>query len=68
MRRGTIKAFRKYLNAKHRFDVANWRHNKFRQLTREYGDYLYYQDRAIFDLLLQDALGGDSRFADFTAP
>ena len=57
MKRGTIKAFREYLNAKFA-DSANWKHDRYHQSTRGYGDYLYFQDRAKFDVELQDALAG----------
>lgn len=57
MKRGTIKAFREYLNAKFA-DSANWKNYQFQQRSRGYGDYLYYQDRAKFDVELADALAG----------
>ena len=48
--RGTYKAFRKYLN---KLDSTEnykpWKNGAFRQQSREYGDYLYFQDRAMFD-------------------
>lgn len=55
MKRGTIKAFREYLNAKFA-NTANWQHNRFHQSTRGYGDYLYFQDRAKFNVELADAI------------
>lgn len=58
MKRGLIKSFREYLNAKHRMNLANWRNNQFRQISREYGDYLYRQDRAKFDYEMGEALAG----------
>lgn len=57
MKRGTIKAFREYLNAKFA-GSANHRHESFHQRSRGYGDYLYSQDRAKFDVELADALAG----------
>lgn len=65
MKRGTIKSFREYLNSKYRMRVANWRHNQFRQVSREYGDYLYFQDRAMFDICLKDALAGKGDYGDW---
>jgi hypothetical protein len=61
MKRGLIKSFREYLNAK--FAGSNHRHNAggrhhYEQKTRGYGDYLYHQDRAKFDVELADALAG----------
>jgi hypothetical protein len=55
MERGTIKAFRRYLNEK--FATSeNHRNGKYHQVSREYGDYLYAQDRAKFDVELADAI------------
>jgi len=68
MKRGTIKSFREYLNAKFRFDLANWRNNQFRQVSREYGDYLYHQDREMFNVCLEDALAGKGDYADWKRP
>lgn len=56
--RGTIKSFREYLNAKFS-DSAKHRNNAYRQKTRPYGDYLYYQDRDLFNFELDAALDGD---------
>lgn len=42
----THKQFRKYLNEE--FKDSKWKHNRFHQRTRGYGDYLYYQDRDMF--------------------
>jgi len=66
MKRGTIRKFREYLNAKYS-GSANWKHNRFHQSSREYGDYLYHQDRAMFDVYLNDALNGGDKFSDFKA-
>lgn len=68
VKRGTMKSFREYLNAKHRMNLANWRNSRFRQVSREYGDYLYYQDRVMFDACLRDALAGDQLYADWKRP
>ena len=67
MKRGTIKAFREYLNAKHA-GTANWKNNGFQQRVRGYGDYLYRQDRAMFDVCLKDALAGDDEYKDWRRP
>ena len=48
----TKKYYREYLNNKHREDVRH-KHFRFHQRTREYGDYLYYQDRVRFDMLFE---------------
>ena len=57
MKRGTIKAFREYLNAKFAAGTMH-RHEGYRQVKRGYGDYLYYQDRDKFNVELADALAG----------
>lgn len=68
--RGTIKRFREYLNvkfkdsAKHENDACDGVH-RYQQRTREYGDYLYHQDRDKFNVELADALGGTPEYADF---
>ena len=43
----TKKQFRQYLNQKHK--DKKWKHNRYHQLTRPYGDYLYNQDKTRFD-------------------
>jgi hypothetical protein len=59
MKRGTIKAFREYLNSKSAAENGGkHRHGPYHQISRPYGDYLYYQDRAKFDWELNDALQG----------
>ena len=63
MRRGVIKAFRDYLNKaypKYGDKGQDNRHhnNQFHQDTRSYGDYLYFQDRSMFDNLLTEAMRG----------
>ena len=65
IKRGTFKKFRDYLNSKH----PDYKHKNFQyhQETRLYGDYLYFQDRAMFDACLDEALGNhlNNRFLDF---
>lgn len=63
MRRGAIKAFRAYLN--NAFPMVGndgrdnrHRNNQFHQDKRQYGDYLYCQDRAMFNNLLSEAMRG----------
>jgi hypothetical protein len=53
--RGEIKRFRDYLN---RLDIGDskHRHLNFRQRTRLYGDYLYFQDRDKFNVELAQFL------------
>jgi hypothetical protein len=68
MKRGTIKSFREYLNAKFAGSVKHHNHcndRRFQQKTRGYGDYLYFQDRAKFDVELQDALAGRAGYDDW---
>lgn len=51
------KAFREYLNKE--FSMAKgfkWKHNQFHQRTREYGDYLYNQDRVMFNVNYEEWL------------
>lgn len=65
-RRGVFKAFRDYLNVTYPpsrivdGQVRDNRHrcNQFHQDTRLYGDYLYHQDRVMFDNLLHEAMTG----------
>lgn len=63
MRRGAIKAFRAYLN--NSFPMVGddgcdnrYRCNRFHQAKRQYGDYLYFQDRDMFNNLLSEAMRG----------
>lgn len=68
MKRGTIKAFREYLNKKYPRSDGVHRNASFVQRSREYGDYLYSQDREQFNLYLAEALSGNSvEFRDFKA-
>lgn len=67
MKRGTIKSFREYLNAKFAGGDPH-RHERFHQRTRGYGDYLYHQDRFKFDVELQDALHGATEYKDWKKP
>ncbi len=57
MKRGMIKRFREYLNMKCVGNTLH-RHNKYHQVSRGYGDYLYFQDRAMFNVELSYALEG----------
>jgi len=53
----TKKAFRQLLNEedlKHK--DGNWKHNRYHQIKRLYGDYLYYQDRVMFDVFYEEWL------------
>lgn len=70
--RGTIKSFREYLNEKFRgTGVNHYSHGGgrhiYQQRTREYGDYLYHQDREKFNVELADALAGDD-YKDWKRP
>lgn len=49
----TKKEFRKYLNDTYKFE-PNHKYKRFHQLKRGYGDYLYYQDRCKFEVLLME--------------
>lgn len=66
-KRGVFKAFRDYLNV--RFagekDRKRGENGRYHQDTREYGDYLYFQDRAMFDVELERAMRGDDFYKDF---
>lgn len=55
MKRGTIKAFREYMNQKCAGGTKHV-HGAYHQTSRGYGDYLYYQDRAKFDVELAEAI------------
>lgn len=65
--RGTVKSFREYLNGKFK-DSARWKHHGYGQRADKYGDYLYRQDRAKFDVELQDALAGHESYKDWKRP
>jgi len=67
MKRGTIKSFREYLNRKFA-DHPNHRNGVYRQQTRGYGDYLYNQDRPMFETELQLALDGHECYSDWSRP
>lgn len=45
----TKKMFRELLNEADKKNPVNWKHNQYHQRTRLYGDYLYNQDRDMFD-------------------
>jgi hypothetical protein len=53
--RGTVKAFREYLN---RTCGTAYRNGAYHQTSRPYGDYLYAQDREKFFDDLNEALAG----------
>lgn len=47
--KGEIAEFRRWLNARDTGD-SHHRHLRYRQRTRLYGDYLYFQDRDRFNV------------------
>ena len=51
MRKGTLKKFREYLNKEYE-NQSKHKHNRYNQRVRGYGDYLYFQDREKFNVLL----------------
>ncbi len=55
----TKKAFRGYLNKTCK--GMKHKHNQFHQLKREYGDYLYYQDRVKFNANYEEWLKENAR-------
>lgn len=64
-KRGVFKAFREYLNS---LDVAGdrpHRHGRYHQQSRQWGDYIYSQDRERFNEHLMRALQGDKEFEGF---
>lgn len=67
VKRGTLASFRRYLNEKYANSEPH-KHERFRQQTREYGDYLYHQDRAKFDVELREALAGNEECSDWIRP
>ncbi len=56
-KRGVFAAFRRYLNEQFK-DSPKHRCNEFHQETRGYGDYLYHQDRDMFNEYLWRAMQG----------
>ena len=59
-KRGVYAAFRRHLNEQYA-DAPKWRNKGevlWEQRTRGYGDYLYFQDRPMFDEALWRALQG----------
>ena len=54
--RGAIKEYRALLNARHQAMpvIVNHRNWRYRQVSRGYGDYLYFQDREKFDMELRE--------------
>lgn len=67
LKRGTLASFRRYLNEKYAHSEPH-KHERFHQKTREYGDYLYNQDRAKFDVELREALAGNEEYSDWVRP
>lgn len=65
MKRGTITAFKKYLNKKFPVKTDPFKNNQYGNITRNYGDYLYSQDRDMFNAILIQALNGDDQYKDF---
>ncbi len=58
-KRGIYKAFREHLNAT--YPEIVWRagaRGQYGNRTREYGDWLFFQDRPMFDELLWRTLQG----------
>ena len=54
----TKKAFREYLNQQDLTsrNPISWKNNRYHQRTRLYGDYLYSQDKIMFDVNYQEWL------------
>jgi hypothetical protein len=50
-----VKRFREHLNAQDTGE-SKWRNFRFHQATRNYGDYLYAQDRAKFEVDMREWL------------
>jgi hypothetical protein len=65
VKRGARKAFREFLNVTYR-DSQKHRHNLYHQRTREYGDYLYSQDRDMFNVEFYLAMEGKCPGFDHT--
>jgi hypothetical protein len=67
-KRGVYAAFRRWINATYGsaelirgVEIGKWRagiHGQYGNRTRLYGDWLYHQDRAMFDEWLWRALQG----------
>lgn len=57
--RGAIKRYREHLN-RQTAGEPNWRHRRFGQRTRNYGDYLYAQDRDKFMMELREWLAEEN--------
>ena len=51
IKRGDIKNFKEYLN-RIGAEYPNHRNGRYHQLIRPYGEYLYHQDREMFDVEL----------------
>lgn len=46
----TKKQFRQYLNNKYGVDTQKWGNGNYAARKRAYGDYLYNQDREMFNI------------------
>jgi hypothetical protein len=55
IRRGDVKRFREYLN-EHFRDTPKHQNGRYQQKTRPYGDYLYAQDRDMFQFEMREWL------------
>ena len=55
-KRGALKAFREYLNK--RFSHLSYTNRRWGQITRSYGDWVYFQDRDMFDEMFSRAMEG----------
>ena len=67
VKRGTIASFRRYLNEKYAYSEPH-KYGRYQQRSREYGDYLYHQDRNKFNVELQEALAGNEEYHDWERP
>ena len=67
VKRGTIASFRRYLNEKYAYSEPH-KYERYHQRSREYGDYLYHQDRNKFNVELQEALAGNEEYHDWERP
>lgn len=65
MKRGLLKSFRDYLNKKYPLELGRHKNFKYHQRIRLYGDYLYQQDRVMFNVYLTQALNGEEEFLDW---
>jgi hypothetical protein len=58
VKRGARKAFREWLNEQDRLKKFEYRNGRYRQMKRLYGDYVYAQDREMFDFEFGEAMRG----------